>query len=310
MQSDPELEKEYNYGLQLETPFLDQLERFRRSLFKVLIVFVLTFILSAILVHNYAVTDILLRPIAPFLPGGRLAAFSPITPFLLELKVAVMLAVSMSLPVVLYQLWHLIKPRFDADQQRMLLIGLWCGGILFAAGVSLAYAILPLALRLFFTFQAEYLTLVIEANEYVGFVVTMFLAFGGMFQLPVVVMILTMMGIVTPSFLREKRRHAIAITVVAVSFIIPGDIQSSILAMVPMFFLYEMSIFVSAFILRREKRLDAQRDAERAEEERLEAARRVDAPPARPDPAPSEDPGYDEPSGDDPVQDDLIEEHP
>src|SRR5688572_16762617 len=98
MELDPEVEKAYDYGLHPETPFLDTLERVRTSLFKVLGVFVLTFIFSAVVVHNYAITDILLKPIAPFLPDGRLAAFSPLTPFLLELKVAVMLAVSMSFP--------------------------------------------------------------------------------------------------------------------------------------------------------------------------------------------------------------------
>jgi sec-independent protein translocase protein TatC len=107
-------------------------------------------------------------------------------------------------------------------------------------------------LQFFQKFQTESLQANLEINATLGFIVKMLMAFGFVFELPIVIMILSWMGIVTPDFLRKKRRHAIVLITVLASFITPGDvIVLTFMMMVPLILLYEVGIFLSVGIYRR-----------------------------------------------------------
>jgi hypothetical protein len=129
---------------------------------------------------------------------------------------------------------------------------LYFGLVLFCAGVAMAYFfVLPLALIFLTGFQQEFLQPMLEVGQYLAFVTKLLVAFGVAFELPVVIMILSALGLVTPRFLRDKRRHAIVGITVLASLLTPGDLASTILMIIPMMILYEGSIFLSVMIYRK-----------------------------------------------------------
>ena len=133
--------------------------------------------------------------------------------------------------------------------------------ILFAVGVIVAYqAILPLTLRFLLTFETEALEPMITAAQYFGFAITMSLAFGAVFELPIVILALTALGIVTPRMLRKFRRYAVILSMIAGALITPGgDILSLALLTGPIYLLYEASILLAYLVhRRRENRIAAQ----------------------------------------------------
>lgn len=235
-----------------EMPFLDHLEELRWRIFKAGAAILLAAMAGFFLVHYFHVTEILIRPIRPFLPEGKLHAFSPLTPFMLELKLALIVGLVLAFPIVVYQVWAFLSPALEKHEKRVIIPALYMGMVLFAVGVAMAYWVLPVSLEFLFGFQTDYLTNTIGADEYLAFVVRLLLAFGIIFELPVVVMILTALGLTSPRFLREKRRHAIVLITVVASFLSPGDVvMVTLMMMIPLILLYESSILLSALIYRK-----------------------------------------------------------
>jgi len=236
-----------------EMPFLDHLEELRWRILKSLTALFVAVVAGVLLVHYLHVTEILVRPIRPFLgtQGGKLAAFSPVTPFFLELKLSLIVGLILAFPVIVQQTWAFLSPALERRERRVILPSLYLGMVLFAAGVLVAYLILPMSLGFLFNFQSDYLNLVIGADQYLSFVVRLLIGFGIVFELPVVVMILTALGLVSPTFLREKRRFAVVGIAVVASFLSPGDlVMITVLMMVPLMLLYEASILLSQAIYR------------------------------------------------------------
>jgi sec-independent protein translocase protein TatC len=233
-------------------PLLDALEKLRWRLVKIAASLFVGLLGGFALAHYTTVTELLVHPVRPFLAHqeGRLAALSPMTPFMLELKVAFVIAVMLALPVILYQVWGHLSPILQAHERRLLLPSLFVALLLFAVGVGVGWLALPISLRWAFSFQTEYVTAVINADDYFSFATRLLLAFGIVFEMPIVLMILTTLGVVTPKFLRQKRRHAVAIITVLAALITPGDVASMFLMMVPMVVLYEVSIYASLLISR------------------------------------------------------------
>ena len=249
-------------------PLLDALEKLRWRLVKIAVTLFFSAIAGFGIAHYTRVTELLVHPVRPFLDhqGGRLAALSPLTGFMLELKVAIVIAVMVSLPVILYQVWGHLSPILHPDERKLILPSLFVAVFLFATGVFVGWLALPISLEWLFKFQADYVRAVVNADDYFSFATRLLLAFGAVFEMPIVLMILTTLGIVTPRFLKEKRRHAIAIIAVISALITPGDVASMFLMMIPMVILYEVSIFLSMLIARRE-RVDAEEQSEETEEE-------------------------------------------
>ena len=141
-------------------------------------------------------------------------------------------------------------------------LDVYFGLVLFASGVSMAYYIaLPVTLRFLVLFGNEWFEPMLTAGPYFAFVTKLLLAFGVVFELPVVVMILSAMGLVTPTFLRRKRRHALVGITVLASILSPGDVITvTVMMMVPLTLLYEVSILLSAVIYRRRQKREAEFD--------------------------------------------------
>ena len=234
-------------------PLLDALEKLRWRLVKIAAALFLGVLVGFGVAHFTPVTELLVHPVRPFLAhqGGRLAALSPLTPFMLELKVGLVIGILVSLPVILYQLWGHLSPILQADERRLILPALWVAVLLFALGLYVGWLALPISLEWLFKFQADYVRAVVNADDYFSFATRLLLAFGLVFEMPIVLMILTTLGLVTPRFLRAKRRHAIVIIAFLSALITPGDVASMFLMMIPMTVLYEVSILGSVLISRR-----------------------------------------------------------
>lgn len=237
-----------------EMPFLDHLEELRWRILWSLLALAVATVVGFVLVQYFGVLELLIRPIRPLLAAERLVYFNPATAFFITLKLSLLVGIILAFPVVVYQVWAFFSPALKKEEKRVIVPSLYFGLGLFCAGVAMAYfAVLPLALRFLAGFQGEFLEPMIEVGEYLGFVIRLLLAFGIVFELPVVVMILSVLGLVTPAFMRDKRRHGIVAITVLASALTPGDIASTFLMMAPMVLLYEMSILISAAIWRRKE---------------------------------------------------------
>ncbi|HEY0808866.1 MAG TPA: twin-arginine translocase subunit TatC, partial [Longimicrobiales bacterium] len=181
---------------------------------------------------------------------------SPGDPFFVTLRLAITVGFILAFPIVVYQVWGFISPALLPRERRAIVPALYLGLVLFCAGVALAYfLVLPMTLKFFMGFQTETLEQNIVIGPYMGFVVKILLAFGIVFELPVVVMVLAALGLVTSKFLSEKRRYAIAGMAVVAAFVTPGDaVTLTIFMMGPLLLLYELSIGLAKLMERRRAR--------------------------------------------------------
>jgi sec-independent protein translocase protein TatC len=234
-------------------PFLDHLEELRWRILWSLLALVLCSVVGFVVVQKFGVIEILIDPVEGYLPDGRLFYLSPTDPFFITLKLAVLVGIIVAFPIVVYQVWSFLSPALEKHEKRVIVPSLYFGLILFASGVAMAYFIaLPVTLPFLLGFQTEFLQGTLEVNRYFGFVTKLLIAFGVVFELPVVVMILSALGLVTPDFLKSKRRHAIVLITILASVLSPGDVITvTLLMMIPLVLLYEVSIVLSRVITRR-----------------------------------------------------------
>ncbi|MCY3679489.1 MAG: twin-arginine translocase subunit TatC [Gemmatimonadetes bacterium] len=245
-----------------EMPFLDHLEELRWRILWSLAAIVAGFAIGLALMTIFDVWEILLEPGRAVFGGEWMPqVLAPTDPFFILLKVSLTIGLILASPTIIYQTWAFLAPALEKHEKRAIIPALYMGMVLFVAGVVLAYFVLPISLR----FLTGLLTGLLEHNWtfglYMGFVVKLLLAFGILFELPVVVLVLSILGLVTPAFLRSKRRHAIVIIATLAALLSPGDvIVVTVIMMVPIYLLFELSILMSVVIWRR--REQRQREAE------------------------------------------------
>jgi sec-independent protein translocase protein TatC len=239
-------------------PFLDHLEELRWRILWSLLAVVLGTVVGFLLIRYFQVLELLIQPIRDALPDDpdfRLIYLSPADPFFITLKLSVVVGVILAFPVLVYQVWSFLSPALQPHEKRTIIPALYLGFLLFSAGVALAYYIaLPVSIVFFRTFEGGLMEAQYEIGKTLGLITKILIGFGIIFELPVVVMILSALGLVTPEFLRSKRRHAMVAITIAASFLTPGDVITlTVMLMVPLFFLYEFSIYLSRVIWSRKR---------------------------------------------------------
>ena len=242
-----------------EMPFLDHLEELRWRILWSLVAIVIGSVVGFVLVLRFGVLDLLINPFYEVMgEEERLVFLAPTEPFFLILRVGILGGVVLVSPIIIYQIWAFLSPALERHEKRAIIPALYLGVVLFSAGVWMSYAIaLPVTLQFLLFFGEGYFDQMLQAGPYLGFVTKLLLAFGVLFELPVVIMILSALGLVTPAFLRAKRRHAIVIITVLASFLSPGDVVTvTALMMLPLVLLYEFSIFLSVIITRKRRARD------------------------------------------------------
>lgn len=190
---------------------------------------------------------------APWTENVQMHAFQVTDPLKIYLIVIVAVAFIIILPVILYQLWSFISPGLYEKERRVTLLYIPVVMLLMLAGLAFSYFIvIPYVIRFTFDLSVEMgIETTIGINQYFGFLFRTILPFGFIFQMPVLVLFLTQLGIITPMFLRKNRKYAYFIMFVVAALIAPPDIMTHILLTVPMIILYEVSIYISKIGYRR-----------------------------------------------------------
>jgi sec-independent protein translocase protein TatC len=181
-------------------------------------------------------------------------------------SVALLLGVVITLPVILYHIWAFIQPGLRKNENSLFLAALFFGLICFCLGIIFAYKImLPFMLRFLINVSiGSDITASISVQNYVTFLLTIFMIFGVVFELPVVSVLLTQMGLLKVSWMKKGTKIVIVIIFIVAAFITPPDIVSQVMVAIPMIGLYELSIIISSILLklRRKKPEDTENEAE------------------------------------------------
>jgi Tat protein translocase TatC len=237
-----------------EMPFLEHLEELRWRILWSLAALVAGTVIGFLVVQNLDVLSLLKRPIAPFLPDGRLFITRPTDAFLITLKLAVMVGIVLAAPVVGWQIWAFLSPALYERERRFVVPAMAAGLVLFMTGVVIAYSwVLPQALRILFSFQRADLETIITADAYFSFAAQIVLAFGVMFELPLVIVLLAAFRLVHPTFFARNRPIALVVTAVVSAFLTPPDVVSMTMLLLPLMLLYEVGIGVGKLVWRRER---------------------------------------------------------
>ena len=247
-----------------EMPFLDHLEELRHRLFWIGGALVIGVVLGFALLSNLDIIRLLERPILPLLHGQKLIYTHPGTSFHILLNASLVLGIILASPVIVGQIWGFLAPALYAHEKRVVVPVLISMVALFLTGVALSYfVVLPLTLRFLMSIESTALTPMISATDYFDFAISMCVAFGVVFEVPIAILALTALGLITPQFLSKYRRHAIIVCLVAAAFITPGADPYSLFALaIPLYVLYEVSVFVAQFAYRRRQKRQERREAE------------------------------------------------
>lgn len=232
-----------------DMPFLDHLEELRWRILWSLAALLLGAVVSFYLVQHYDVLELLKQPIAPYLPDGKLFVTRPTDAFLITLKLAIVIGAIMASPVIFAQLWRFLSPALYQHEKRYIVPALLAGVGLFMAGALMAYLwVLPAVFRILHGFQYGFLEWIITADAYFSFATRLILAFGLMFQLPLVMVMLSVLDLVRPKTFAKQRPIALAAGAVMAALLTPPDVFSMLMMMLPILLLYEAGILVAKLL--------------------------------------------------------------
>ncbi len=183
-------------------------------------------------------------------PVGRVVFTSPADAFVVRLIVLISGGVVLALPVIIYQLWQFVATGLKENEKKYIRFFAPASFVLFVVGCVFGYwVIVPVGMKFLLSFSTESIIPMITLPNYISFIVSLVLAFGICFQLPLILMFLAKIGIVTPAFLVQKRKHAIVLILIASAVLTPSpDAVSQILMAGPLLVLYEIGIVASKFI--------------------------------------------------------------
>src|SRR5215210_3528856 len=217
----------------------------------VLVVFIALFIWPG---SGY-IYDLLAAPLMSALPeGAKMIATGVITPFMVPVKVTALAAFLVALPYVLYQAWAFVAPGLYEHEKKLALPLVIGSTVLFLLGVGFCYYfVFGKVFAFIHDFAPKSITPAPDIEAYFSFVITMFLAFGITFEIPIVVIVLVRMGLVTVEKLREARPYVVVGAFVVAAVVTPPDVLSQFMLAVPMCLLYEAGVFLSRFITVRPK---------------------------------------------------------
>ena len=234
---------------QTEMPFWDHLEELRWRLIKS-IIFIL---LGAFVTYYYSdqIMKWLITPTDSLSIDLNLQVLKVTSMFTIKLSVALFGGMIAGLPVIIYQFWRFISPAFDVKHGISVLLTILFSSFFFIIGMSFAYfIIIPFSLSFFTSLTSDFIT--IDYNftleGYLIYVLWLIFGCGILFQLPVISIFFTRIGIFTPEFLKQYRKYAIIMSLILSAMLTPPDPISQVLIVLPLLCLYELSILISKFL--------------------------------------------------------------
>lgn len=230
-----------------EQPFVAHLIELRDRLIRAALAIGLAFAALTLYPGPAELYDLLAAPLVAHLPKGTtLIATSVISPFMVPIKITMMAAFLLALPVVLYQLWSFVAPGLYSHEKKLVLPLIVSSTLLFLLGVSFCYFfVFGQVFKFIQSFAPKSITAAPDIESYLSFVLNMFLAFGATFEVPVVLVILAHMGIVTIEKLKDFRRYFIVLAFVIAAIVTPPDVVSQLALAIPMCLLYEVGIWAA-----------------------------------------------------------------
>ena len=221
-------------------------QRLVRAVGAVLAIFVVLFLYPG----SGTIYDVLALPLMNALPeGSKMIATGVITPFMVPVKVTALVGFMVALPYVLYQAWAFVAPGLYEHEKKLALPLIVASTILFFLGVAFCYFfVFGKVFAFIHDFAPKSITPAPDIEAYFSFVITMFLAFGITFEIPIVVIVLVRMGIVSVEKLREARPYVIVGALVIAAVVTPPDVLSQFMLAVPMCLLYEAGVFLARFV--------------------------------------------------------------
>ncbi|WP_306563509.1 twin-arginine translocase subunit TatC [Aquabacterium sp.] len=242
-----------------EQPFVSHLVELRDRLIRAVIAIAVAFAVLAIYPSPSGLYDFLAMPLVEHLPkGATLIATNPISPFMVPVKVTMLAAFMLALPVVLYQIWAFVAPGLYSHEKKLVMPLIVSSTLLFFAGVAFCYYFVFGKVFTFIqSFAPKSITAAPDIEAYLSFVLNMFLAFGAAFEVPVVLVILVRMGIVSVQKLKDFRSYFIVIAFVIAAVVTPPDVVSQLALAIPMCLLYEVGIWAAQLFAKHTKAPDS-----------------------------------------------------
>lgn len=224
-----------------ELTLVDHLDELRNHIIFVLLIFLVATVLS----FNYA--DRIVDDMVSKAVDMQFVYLSPAELFTSYLRIAMLAGFAVALPFLLYRLWLFIKPGLYQKERTAIKSALATGFLLFLTGVVFAYeVVLPMSLQFFAEFQIESIQSAVGFANYFQYALSLVIAFGVVFELPIVVALIISLGIVEADTMRKNRKYIFIVVLIAASILTPPDVISQILLTVPMVLLFELGIFFGA----------------------------------------------------------------
>ncbi len=249
-----------------EAPFMSHLIELRDRLLRVVLVVLVIFL--ALFTFAGDLYSLLAEPLLIHLPqGSSMIATEVASPFLTPFKLAMMAAIFISMPFLLYQLWAFIAPGLYKHEKSLAFPLLFSSIILFYLGMVFAYfVVFPLMFAFFTGIALEGVTMMTDITKYLDFVLKMFFAFGMAFEVPIATILVISTGMTTADKLAEKRPYIIVVAFVFGMLLTPPDVVSQMLLAVPMWILFELGLIFSRILMRKRVRLAKEREEQEEKE--------------------------------------------
>ncbi len=223
-------------------PFTEHLEELRKRLIICFIAVGIGFVVSYCFKEK--LFEVLTRPLVSVMKNGETLIFTGLPEaFLAYLKVSLITGIGLASPVIMYQFWKFVAPGLYKKERRILIPVVLMSTVFFVGGALFGYfVVFPIGFKFFMSFATKTIRPLPSMREYLSFASTLLLAFGLVFELPLVITFMARLGIVTVPFLKKNRKYAILIAFIVAALLTPPDVGSQIMMALPLMVLYEISI--------------------------------------------------------------------
>jgi sec-independent protein translocase protein TatC len=232
-------------------PFMAHLEELRKRLVVCAIAIGIGFVISYI--FSKQLFSFLILPLTKVLPAESRLIFTSLPEmFIAYIKVALIAGIILAIPIIFYELWMFLVPALYQREKRYLIPFVLFSSILFVAGSLFGYFIVfPYGFKFFISFATEEIQALPSVKQYFSFATRLLLAFGLVFEMPVVVFFMTKIGLITPDLMKKYRKFAILCSFILAAILTPPDVATQIMMALPLIILYEVSIIISQGVYRK-----------------------------------------------------------